>query len=53
MIFLSGDDADAKSEVVSLFDAAGFSPIDLGGLSTGGSMQQVGGPLSGLNLIQL
>jgi predicted dinucleotide-binding enzyme len=53
VIFLSGDDANAKSEVVALFEAAGFSPIDLGGLSTGGSMQQVGGPLSGINLIQL
>lgn len=53
VIFLSGDDTDAKSEVVALFEAAGFSPIDLGGLSTGGSMQQVGGPLSGLNLIRL
>src|SRR6476660_2342040 len=53
VIFLSGDDTDAKSEVVALFQAAGFSPIDLGGLSTGGSMQQVGGPLSGLNLIRL
>jgi predicted dinucleotide-binding enzyme len=51
--FLSGDDTDAKSEVVALFEAAGFSPIDLGGLSTGGRIQQVGGPLSGVNLIRL
>jgi predicted dinucleotide-binding enzyme len=51
--FLSGDDTDAKSEVVALFEAAGFSPIDLGGLSSGGRMQQVGGPLSGVNLIRL
>jgi predicted dinucleotide-binding enzyme len=53
VIFLSGDDADAKSDVVALFKAAGFSPIDLGGLSTGGRMQQVGGPLAGVNLIRL
>jgi predicted dinucleotide-binding enzyme len=53
VIFLSGDDTDAKSEVVALFEAAGFSPIDLGGLSTGGRMQQVGGPLAGVNLIRL
>jgi 8-hydroxy-5-deazaflavin:NADPH oxidoreductase len=53
VIFLSGDDNDAKSEVVALFEAAGFSPVDLGGLSTGGGMQQVGGPLSGLNLVRL
>jgi 8-hydroxy-5-deazaflavin:NADPH oxidoreductase len=53
VIFLSGDDTDAKSAVVALFEAAGFSPIDLGGLGTGGRMQQVGGPLAGLNLIRL
>ena len=53
VIFVSGDDTDAKSEVVALFEAAGFSPIGLGGLSTGGSMQQIGGPLSGVNLIRL
>jgi predicted dinucleotide-binding enzyme len=40
VIFLSGDDTDAKSEVVALFDASGFSPIDLGDLSTGGRMQR-------------
>jgi predicted dinucleotide-binding enzyme len=30
VIFPSGDDADAKSEVRSLFDNAGFAVIDLG-----------------------
>ena len=53
VIFLSGDDGDAKSEVASLFGAAGFFTIDLGGLSSGGAMQQLGGPLSGVNLIRL
>ncbi len=53
VIFLSGDDIDAKSEVSALFRDAGFSVIDLGGLSRGGPMQQVGGPLAGVNLIQL
>lgn len=53
VIFLSGDDGDAKSEVIALFEAAGFFAIDLGGLSRGGVMQQVGGPLAGLNLIRL
>ena len=53
VIFLSGDDTDAKSEVVALFEAAGFSPIDLGALSIGGRMQQVGGPLAGANLIRI
>ena len=53
MIFLSGDDVDAKSNVISLFEDAGFVAIDLGDLVTGGVMQQVRGPLAGVNLIQL
>ena len=53
VIFLSGDDADAKSEVVQLFQDAGFFTVDLGELIAGGRMQQIGGPLSGLNLIRL
>jgi hypothetical protein len=52
-IFLSGDDAEAKSEVVALFEEAGFFPLDLGGLREGGRMQQVGAPLAGHNLIRL
>jgi 8-hydroxy-5-deazaflavin:NADPH oxidoreductase len=53
VIFLSGDDTEAKSKVSTLFDDAGFVAIDLGGLVTGGAMQQLGGPLSGVNLIKL
>ena len=53
VIFLSGDDADAKAEVIALFEDAGFFTIDLGGLATGGAMQQVGAPLAGFNLIRL
>jgi 8-hydroxy-5-deazaflavin:NADPH oxidoreductase len=53
VMFLSGDDADAKSEVGGLFEAAGFFVIDLGGLREGGQMQQFGGPLAGHNLIRL
>ena len=53
VIFLSGDDDEAKSDMTKLFDDAGFFVIDLGGLATGGRMQQVGGPLAGVNLIQL
>jgi len=53
VIFVSGDDDDAKSEVTRIFEAAGFFVIDLGGLRSGGELQQVGGPLSGVNLIRL
>ena len=51
--FLSGDDDDAKAAVTKLFDGAGFFVIDLGGLAEGGAMQQIRGPLSGVNLIRL
>jgi predicted dinucleotide-binding enzyme len=53
VMFVSGDDADARSQVATLFRDAGFSAIDLGGLATGGVLQQVGGPLAGANLIRL
>jgi len=53
VIFISGDDAEAKAGVVALFEQAGFAPIDLGDLATGGAMQQIHHPLAGLNLIRL
>ena len=52
-MFLSGDDADAKSAVRALLEDAGFFVVDLGGLREGGRMQQLGGPLAGQNLIRL
>jgi len=53
VIFISGDDADAKAEVVALFQDAGFAAIDLGDLATGGAMQQIHHPLAGVNLVRL
>jgi predicted dinucleotide-binding enzyme len=53
VIFISGDDADAKAEVVALFQDVGFAAIDLGDLATGGAMQQIHHPLAGVNLIRL
>jgi 8-hydroxy-5-deazaflavin:NADPH oxidoreductase len=53
VIFISGDDADAKAEVVALFEEAGFAAIDLGDLAAGGAMQQIHRPLAGVNLIRL
>jgi len=53
VLFFSGDDLDAKAEVSTLFQDAGFFTIDLGDLVTGGKMQQFGAPLAGANLIRL
>jgi hypothetical protein len=53
VLFLSGDDRAAKAVVAELFEGAGFFPIDLGELGTGGRMQQAGGPLAGVNLVRL
>jgi predicted dinucleotide-binding enzyme len=44
VIFISGDDAHSKAEVVALFQDAGFAAIDLGDLATGGAMQQIHHP---------
>ena len=53
VMFVSGDDADAKAQVVALFQDAGFAAIDLGDLATGGAMQEIHHPLAGVNLIRL
>ena len=53
VIFLSGDDDATKAVVAALFEGAGFAPIDLGDLATGGALQQIHHPLAGLNLIRL
>ena len=53
MLFVSGNDDDAKRDVVALFQDAGFAAIDLGDLATGGAMQQIHHPLAGVNLIRL
>ncbi|BEP35307.1 NAD(P)-binding domain-containing protein [Variovorax sp. V59] len=53
VLFMSGDDAQAKAEVARLFESLGFAVVDLGGLATGGAMQQFpGGPLPALNLVR-
>jgi predicted dinucleotide-binding enzyme len=54
VLFVSGDEAAAKAEVVRLLQALGFATIDLGSLAVGGVLQQFpGGPLPALNLLQL
>lgn len=46
-IFVSGDDKDAKAVVIRLVDEFGYASVDLGGLISGGRMQQAGGPIAG------
>jgi 8-hydroxy-5-deazaflavin:NADPH oxidoreductase len=53
VLFMSGDNVEAKSVVAALFQDAGFATIDLGDLATGGAMQQIHHPLAGVNLIRL
>jgi len=54
VLFMSGDDADAKSKVAALLAEAGFAAVDVGALASGGRLHEVpGGPLTNLNLIKL
>jgi len=54
VLFMSGDDVAAKAEVRGILEKVGFATIDLGGLASGGKLQQFpGGPLPTLNLIKL
>jgi 8-hydroxy-5-deazaflavin:NADPH oxidoreductase len=53
VLFVSGDDADAKAEVTALFEDGGFAVVDLGELAEGGAMQQFRRPLAGINLVRL
>jgi predicted dinucleotide-binding enzyme len=50
VLFTSGDDAEAKYVVIDMLNDAGFAAIDLGSLSVGGALHEVGAPLSGLDL---
>ena len=50
IIFTSGDDAEAKQRVIELINSTGLVAIDLGPLRTGGAMQELGAPLSGIEL---
>lgn len=53
VLFVSGDDPPAKTEVRGLIEALGYAAVDLGNLADGGLMQQGGGPLAGKDLIML
>ncbi len=54
VLFVSGDDHDAKKTFIELLADLGFAPIDLGGLADGGRLHQVpAGPLIGQDLVRL
>ncbi|MGO4407973.1 NADPH-dependent F420 reductase [Bosea sp. RAF48] len=54
VLFYSGNDAAAKSEVAALIERLGFAGIDLGSLAVGGKLAQFpGGPLPNQNLIKV
>jgi predicted dinucleotide-binding enzyme len=53
VVFVSGDHEEAKTEVKLIISTVGWAPLDLGGLATGGRLQQARGPLAGANLIRL
>lgn len=53
VIIISGDDADAKKEVADITKAMGFEPVDIGTFKQGGPLQDVGGALSGFELIKV
>jgi 8-hydroxy-5-deazaflavin:NADPH oxidoreductase len=45
VLFLAGDDVDAKVVVARLIDEIGFAPVDTGSLREGGRKQQPGSPI--------
>lgn len=51
VLFVSGDDDDAKQLVSGMIDRFGYAPIDIGTLEAGGKFQQAGGPLAGIDLL--
>ncbi|KXF56476.1 hypothetical protein AXA44_34615 [Rhodococcus sp. SC4] len=53
VLFLAGDDSKARNAVAGLIDAIGLAPIDIGDLAHGGRLMELGGSLSGTQLIAL
>lgn len=45
VIFLAGDDTEAKAVVARLIEEIGFAAVDTGFLRTGGKLQQPGSPI--------
>jgi len=53
VLFISGDDQEAKAKVSEIISAMGYAPIDLGSLAVGSKYQQAKGVFSAVNLIKL
>ncbi len=51
VIFVSGDHPEPTDFVKSVIESFGFLAVLLGGLATGGRLQQAGGPLAGRDLV--
>src|SRR4051794_12460751 len=51
VLFVSGNDTGANAEIAALIDRLGFAALDLGKLAEGGRLQQFGGSLTVINLI--
>lgn len=53
VLFVAGDDRQAKGEVVQLAERLGFGAVDLGSLAAGGRLTQFpGGALTALHLVR-
>ena len=54
VLFYSGDDADAKTEVRTMIERTGHFPVDLGVLDVGGPLASLPfGPLASINFIKI
>lgn len=52
VVFMSGNDEAANTDVASLVERLGFSAVVLGRIAEGGRLQDFGAPLVGLNLLR-
>ena len=53
VIVISGNDTEAKNQVSIITEAMGFAPMDIGNFREAGKLQDVGGALSGIELIKV
>jgi 8-hydroxy-5-deazaflavin:NADPH oxidoreductase len=53
VVFLAGDDADAKSTVSTFANSMEFAPVDIGGEQEGRLMQFSTGPLNSLHVVKI